>query len=235
MKQNIRRQLAAAAWKIEARLATAEGGQAPRGGGGPEFSAGTVHYELAERSHAITCGGIGAMHQLANKVGLVEALNTLPRILHRGRSPTGVDGERGDERTHAELSAIDEDAAEHDSACPVRPGGRARWAPRGDRTRRSTLPYTGGAGSRASMSAPFGGGSPLPSADRIHAERGHSKHPRSEPHVGRAAADQWSWRRPSTARSHAAGIGTFANRRNQYVPLGNMTAAPACQPARAAA
>ena len=110
-------------------------------------------------------------------------------MLSLGRSPTGVDGERGDERTHAELSAIDEDAAKHDSACPVRPGGRARWAPRGDRTRRSTPPYAGGAGSRASTSAPFGGGSPLPSADRIHAERGHSKHPRSEPHVGRAAAD----------------------------------------------
>jgi hypothetical protein len=84
VKQNIRRQLAAAAWKIEARLATAEGGQEPRGAG-PEFSAGTVHYEIAGRSHAITCGGIGAMHQLANKVGLVDALNTRLRILQRRR------------------------------------------------------------------------------------------------------------------------------------------------------
>ena len=90
MKQNIRRQLAAAAWKIEARLATAEGGQEPRGGG-PEFSAGTVHYEIAGRSHAITCGGIGAMHQLANKVGLVEALNTRQRILQRRRPYSEAD------------------------------------------------------------------------------------------------------------------------------------------------
>jgi hypothetical protein len=37
------------------------------------------------------------------------------------------------------------------------------------------------------------------------------------------------------ARRHAAVIGTFANRRNQYVPIGNITVAPSCQPARAAA
>ena len=72
--KNIRRQLAAAASKITARLAAAEGGQEPRSDG-PEFSAGTIHYEIGERNHAITCGGIGAIHQLANKVGLVEALN----------------------------------------------------------------------------------------------------------------------------------------------------------------
>jgi len=39
----------------------------------------------------------------------------------------------------------------------------------------------------------------------------------------------------SVARRHAAAIGTFANRRNQYVPIGNITVAPSCQPARAAA
>jgi hypothetical protein len=60
----------------------AEGGQEPRNGG-PEFSAGTIHYEIAERNHAITCGGIGAMHQLANNVGLVEALNRRLQILQR--------------------------------------------------------------------------------------------------------------------------------------------------------
>jgi hypothetical protein len=41
--------------------------------------------------------------------------------------------------------------------------------------------------------------------------------------------------RPSAARRHAVAIGTFANRRNQYVPVGNITVAPSCQPARAAA
>jgi hypothetical protein len=82
--KNIRRQLAAAASKIAARLEAAEGGQLPRSDG-PEFSAGTIHYEIGERNHAITCGGIGAMHQLANQVGLIEALNLRLQLLQRRR------------------------------------------------------------------------------------------------------------------------------------------------------
>ena len=82
--KNIRRQLAAAASKIVARLTAAEGGQQPRSGG-PEFSAGTIHYEVGERNHAITCGGIGVMHQLATKVGLVEAFNLRLQLLERRR------------------------------------------------------------------------------------------------------------------------------------------------------
>jgi len=82
--KNIRRQLAAAVSKIAARLTAAEGGQQPRSGG-PEFSAGTIHYELGGRNHAITCGGIGVMHQLATKVGLVDALNLRLRLLERRR------------------------------------------------------------------------------------------------------------------------------------------------------
>jgi len=74
--KNIRRQLASAASKIATRLAAAEGGQPPRPGGS-EFSAGAIHYEFAERNHAISCGGIGAIHQLVNQVGLVKALNLL--------------------------------------------------------------------------------------------------------------------------------------------------------------
>jgi len=89
VKQTIRRQLAAAVGKITTRLAAAKGGQEPRSDA-PEFSAGTIHYEIAERSHAITCGGIGAMHQLANKVGLIAALNTLG-ILQRRRPYTESD------------------------------------------------------------------------------------------------------------------------------------------------
>lgn len=84
MNQTIRRQLAAAVEKITARLEAAKGGQAPLGDG-PEFSAGKIHYEMGERNHAITCGGIGAIHQLAKKVGLVEALNTRLQILQRRR------------------------------------------------------------------------------------------------------------------------------------------------------
>src|SRR3954462_16032041 len=90
VKQNIRRQLAAAVGKITARLAAEEGGQAPLGDG-PEFSAGKIHYEIAERNQAITCGGIGDVHQLANKVGLVEALNTRPLVLQRRRPYSDAD------------------------------------------------------------------------------------------------------------------------------------------------
>jgi hypothetical protein len=90
VNQTIRRQLAAAVGKITARLEAAEGGQAPLGDG-PEFSAGKIHYEMGERNHAITCGGIGAIHQLANKVGLVKALNTKLRILQRRRPYTDSD------------------------------------------------------------------------------------------------------------------------------------------------
>jgi hypothetical protein len=90
VNQTIRRQLAAAVGKITARLEAAEGGQAPLGDG-PEFSAGKIHYEMAERNHAITCGGIGAIHQLANKVGLVDALNTRLRILQRRRPYSDAD------------------------------------------------------------------------------------------------------------------------------------------------
>ena len=90
MKPNIRQQLAAEAWKINARLARAVGGQTPRSAG-PEFSTGTIHYEIAERSHAIACGGIGAVHQLATTVGLVEVLNERLHILHRRRPYSDAD------------------------------------------------------------------------------------------------------------------------------------------------
>jgi hypothetical protein len=88
--KNIRRQLAAAASKIATRLAAAEGGQQPRPGGS-EFSAGTIHYEIADRNHAISCGGIGAIHQLVNKVGLVKAINHGLRILERRRPYSDAD------------------------------------------------------------------------------------------------------------------------------------------------
>jgi hypothetical protein len=84
VKQTIRRRIEAGRRKIGERLAAAEGGQEPRRDG-PEFAADTIHYEIAERSQAITCGGIGAVHQLAEKVGLVKALDTRLPILKRRR------------------------------------------------------------------------------------------------------------------------------------------------------
>jgi len=41
----------------------------------PMFRARNIQYEMAERARAIECGGIGGFHLLAQKTGLVEAIN----------------------------------------------------------------------------------------------------------------------------------------------------------------
>jgi hypothetical protein len=50
-----------------------------------------IHYEIAERNHAITCGGNGAVHQLANNIGLIDVLNMRLRILQRRRPYSDAD------------------------------------------------------------------------------------------------------------------------------------------------
>lgn len=45
----------------------------------PMFTASNIHYELAERVRGLGPGGIGAVHHLARRVGLIEALD---RRLH---------------------------------------------------------------------------------------------------------------------------------------------------------
>ncbi len=42
---------------------------------GPMLAAGNIRYELADRTRAIGCGGIGSIHLLARRVGLVEAID----------------------------------------------------------------------------------------------------------------------------------------------------------------
>ena len=66
--------------RVQQRLAPVHGGRAPKSEG-PELAARTIHYEVAERMNAISCGGIGAIHQLAREVGLVDALHTRLPIL----------------------------------------------------------------------------------------------------------------------------------------------------------
>jgi hypothetical protein len=43
------------------------------------FTASNIHYEMAQRSRGIACGGIGAIHLLARQSGLIEAID---RSLH---------------------------------------------------------------------------------------------------------------------------------------------------------
>jgi len=47
------------------------------------LSAQNIHYELAERDQAIGCGGIGMIHQLVQRVGLVELINRRVPLLKR--------------------------------------------------------------------------------------------------------------------------------------------------------
>jgi hypothetical protein len=47
------------------------------------FSGTNIYYEMAERVQAVGCGGIGAIHLLAQKIGLVDALNEKVQVLKR--------------------------------------------------------------------------------------------------------------------------------------------------------
>ena len=60
--------------RIERRLEKAEGGQEPRGTG-PEMSGNGIVYDVSDKYRAVPYGGIGVMHKLAKKVGLVEQID----------------------------------------------------------------------------------------------------------------------------------------------------------------
>ena len=41
----------------------------------PMFQASNIHYEMAERAQGMNCGGIGAIHLMVQRLGLVEEIN----------------------------------------------------------------------------------------------------------------------------------------------------------------
>lgn len=47
----------------------------------PVFTASNIHYEVAARTRAISCGGIGAIHLLVRKLGLAEAIDERLHLL----------------------------------------------------------------------------------------------------------------------------------------------------------
>lgn len=49
----------------------------------PMFSGSNIHYEISEKTQAIGCGGIGAVHLLAQKIGLIDQLNKKVNVLKR--------------------------------------------------------------------------------------------------------------------------------------------------------
>lgn len=70
---------------IIARLAPFSGGEEPLVDGQPEISAPRPVYEMAERTRAISCGGVPAMLALARDVGLPQAIDDQLGILQRAR------------------------------------------------------------------------------------------------------------------------------------------------------
>jgi hypothetical protein len=63
-KQRIQRRLGPKNWQDQPR---------------PMFQASNIHYEMAQRVGAVPCGGIGAMHLMVQRMGLVEDID---RNLH---------------------------------------------------------------------------------------------------------------------------------------------------------
>ena len=75
MNAKLRQQLAAGKQRILRRLDPST----PVENTEPVFTASNIHYEIAERTHGIGCGGIGAMHLLARRLGLIDDID---RRLH---------------------------------------------------------------------------------------------------------------------------------------------------------
>lgn len=51
--------------------------------GEPMFAGSNIHYEMANKTQAMGCGGIGAIHLLSQKIGLVDLLDQKVGVLKR--------------------------------------------------------------------------------------------------------------------------------------------------------
>jgi len=71
VKRKIRDRLDRSKRRIERRLDKNDN----RGSQRPMITASNIHYDVAERTRAIGAGGIGAMHLVAQKLGLAEAID----------------------------------------------------------------------------------------------------------------------------------------------------------------
>ena len=77
MNAKIRRQLEARKLRIQYRLDKNKLKNLDK----PVFTASNIHYEFAERDRGITYGGIGALHILANRIGLARAIDDKLHLL----------------------------------------------------------------------------------------------------------------------------------------------------------
>ena len=67
-KQRIARRLKPRSWPQQAQ---------------PMFTGSNIQYEMADKAQAVSCGGIGAIHLLCQKIGLVDLLNERVTVLKR--------------------------------------------------------------------------------------------------------------------------------------------------------
>jgi DDE family transposase len=75
----IRRQLAARKRRIARRIENQPGVEGQQ----PMMAASNIHYEIADRTRAIASGGIGAIHLLARKIGLIDDIDRDLHLLKR--------------------------------------------------------------------------------------------------------------------------------------------------------
>ena len=77
MKRNYPRILRNRKHRIARRLAPKQWEDQPR----PMLKASTIRYEMSERVNALSCGGIGAMHLMVQRLGLIEDINQNLKLL----------------------------------------------------------------------------------------------------------------------------------------------------------
>jgi Transposase DDE domain group 1 len=77
VKAIIRRRLANHKRRIERRLDRSD----VRGCGQPMFTASNIHYDVAGRCRGISSGGIGAIHLLTRRLGLIDAIDRRLHVL----------------------------------------------------------------------------------------------------------------------------------------------------------
>jgi len=77
VNKSVRKRQAKRKRKIEQRLKRIHWEDQPD----PMFTAGNIHYEIAERASGLTCSGIGVIHKLARQTGLIDALDARLHLL----------------------------------------------------------------------------------------------------------------------------------------------------------
>ena len=82
MNASVHRQLNRRKRRILRRIENKPGVERPE----PMMAASNIHYEIADRTRAISPGGIGAIHLLARKLGLIDDIDRDLHLLKRHQS-----------------------------------------------------------------------------------------------------------------------------------------------------